>query len=348
PLPVDLLGRPDLADLLRNLGIVTLGGFAALGEADVLARFGWDGARAHRIARGQEELGALTVSGRAVDGSIATELEPPATLVDEVVFAARRLAETLCERIRNAGLAFSLLAVTVESEGGDVSTRRWSHDGPFTSALVIERVRWQPEGWLAPQREDESSQILGGVVLLRLEAEEIVPDGGRQAGLWERGGAGEHHVIQAFARVQGMLGPEGVLQGSLVGGRDPAEQVVLRPFGDRPPATVAPVERPWPGRIPPPSPSLVLSDPLRLLLVDAAGQPVRVNGRGELAAEPASVEIGGRLYPVRAWAGPWPIDERWWEATRRRRRARFQLVVGEEVYLVALDRGEFLLEGKYD
>ena len=155
PLPVDLLGRPDLADLLRNLGIVTLGGFAALGEADVLARFGWDGARAHRIARGQEELGALTVSGRAVDGSIATELEPPATLVDEVVFAARRLAETLCERIRNAGLAFSLLAVTVESEGGDVSTRRWSHDGPFTSALVIERVRWQLEGWLAPRmRED--------------------------------------------------------------------------------------------------------------------------------------------------------------------------------------------------
>ena len=173
---------------------------------------------------------------------------------------------------------------------------------------------------------------------------------GARQGSWERGGAGEHHVIHGRSfRVQGMLGPEGVLQGSLVGGRDPTEQVVLRPFGDRPPATVAPVERPWPGRIPPPSPSLVLSDPLRLLLVDAAGQPVRVNGRGELAAEPASVEIGGRSRPVHAWAGPWGRStSRWWEATRRRRRARFQLVVGEEVYLVALDRGEFLLEGKYD
>jgi urease accessory protein UreE len=42
------------------------------------------------------------------------------------------------------------------------------------------------------------------------------------------------------------------------------------------------------------------------------------------------------------------VDERWWEVAGHRRRARFQLATGEDVYLVALDRGEFLLEGKYD
>src|SRR5262249_14113081 len=38
--PVGVLGRPALADLLRRLGLPTLGAFAALPAADVLARFG--------------------------------------------------------------------------------------------------------------------------------------------------------------------------------------------------------------------------------------------------------------------------------------------------------------------
>ena len=27
------------------------------------------------------------------------------------------------------------------------------------------------------------------------------------------------------------------------------------------------------------------------------------------------------------WAGPWPLDERWWDIERRRRRARVQVVL---------------------
>src|SRR5205807_9029762 len=42
PYPVAALDRPELAGLLVRLGLRTLGAFAALPEADVLARFGPD------------------------------------------------------------------------------------------------------------------------------------------------------------------------------------------------------------------------------------------------------------------------------------------------------------------
>ena len=53
PLPVGILGQPELAELLDRLGIRTLGGFAALPDADVLGRFGADGAHGHRVAGGR-------------------------------------------------------------------------------------------------------------------------------------------------------------------------------------------------------------------------------------------------------------------------------------------------------
>ena len=53
PFPVDVLGRPELAELLDRLGIRTLGDFAALPESHVLGRFGADGVVCHRVAGGR-------------------------------------------------------------------------------------------------------------------------------------------------------------------------------------------------------------------------------------------------------------------------------------------------------
>lgn len=54
PWPVAALDRPELADLLGRLGVRTLGAFVALPVAQVLARFGTDGARCQRVAAGVE------------------------------------------------------------------------------------------------------------------------------------------------------------------------------------------------------------------------------------------------------------------------------------------------------
>jgi protein ImuB len=51
---------------------------------------------------------------------------------------------------------------------------------------------------------------------------------------------------------------------------------------------------------------------------------------------------------VVAWAGPWPLEERWWDATRSRRAARFQLLTASgRLVLVALERRQWWLVGEY-
>jgi protein ImuB len=58
---------------------------------------------------------------------------------------------------------------------------------------------------------------------------------------------------------------------------------------------------------------------------------------------------GGPPAEVVAWAGPWPADERWWDAEARRRRARLQVVTaGAGAHLLALEAGRWWVEATYD
>jgi nucleotidyltransferase/DNA polymerase involved in DNA repair len=60
PFALEVLGDPELSELLARLGIRTLGDFAALPEPHVLGRFGNDGVTCHRVARGESgELAGL-------------------------------------------------------------------------------------------------------------------------------------------------------------------------------------------------------------------------------------------------------------------------------------------------
>src|SRR2546423_12010374 len=84
-------------------------------------------------------------------------------------------------------------------------------------------------------------------------------------------------------------------------------------YGARPRARAEPA--PWPAALPPPAPADVPRRPRPAAVTDAAGAPVGVSGRLRVSAAPAEltvVETGERL-PIRAWAGPWPLAERWWE-----------------------------------
>jgi protein ImuB len=85
-------------------------------------------------------------------------------------------------------------------------------------------------------------------------------------------------------------------------------------------------------------------------VVDRDGATVGVSGRGIPSGEPASVSIaGGAWLVVVAWAGPWPVDERWWDAHAHRRRARWQMVTaGGAAYLLSLEGGAWSVEAAYD
>jgi len=108
---------------------------------------------------------------------------------------------------------------------------------------------------------------------------------------------------------------------------------------------------PWPGQVPAPAPAAVAVEPEVAEVVDAAGAPVGVTGRGLATAEPARIRVGerGAWVDVTAWAGPWPVEERWWDPARARRRARLQVVDAAGVArLLALEDGRWWALAVYD
>jgi protein ImuB len=354
PLPVELLARPELTSLLRRLGLVTLGGFAALPAADVLARFGPDGAFAHRLARGDDERVALP---REIppDLAVDTELDPPVIVADQVVFVVRRLAEAAHAKLLAAGLACSRIAIEAETEHGELLHRVWRHDGPLSAAAITDRIRWQLDGWLSGGGGTGATRPSAGVVRLRVVPDGLLAADGRQLGLWGEPGAAAGRVHRALDRVQGLLGPAGVVTAELGGGRDPAGRVRLVPWGEpRTPQVPVDVDvdrasAPWPGRLPAPAPATVLVDPRPAVLLDEAGTPVVVSGRAVATAPPAWLSVDGQAaVQVTGWAGPWPADERWWDRTARRR-ARFQLATADgRACLLFVEAGRWWWEASYD
>ncbi|MGA8297771.1 MAG: DNA polymerase Y family protein [Acidimicrobiales bacterium] len=349
PFGVECLERPELSDLLGRLGVTTLGAFAALDEADVLARFGRDGARAHLLARGKD--GALRGSRRNQGSrSVETVLEQPASAVEAAAFCVRELAERLAGELAEDGLACTLVEIEVELSGGERLVRRWVNDAAVHPALVVERLRLQMEAWITQARGSTCSQEDegGGVIRLRLDPIEVTPDVGRQLELWGRRGDPER-AARALARVQSLLGAEEVVFPLLVGGRGPKERVRLVPAGD-PLPDKSDAASPWPGQLPPLNPTVVFANPPPAELLDARGNHIGVDGRGQPTGKPASLAIGrAAAIQLFGWAGPWPIDERWWDRRAQRRRARFQVVTeAGHAHLVSLERGGWIVEGTYD
>jgi protein ImuB len=347
PLSVNALGDPELADLLARLGLRTLGAFAALPAPAVLARFGADGRRAHRLAAGLDEH-PTAPAPPPPEWAETLELDPPATRVDEVAFAAKALADALLGRLADRGFTCTRVVVEAETEHGEHRARAWRHEGLDAAGLAT-RVRWQLDGWVS-----ETGGLSGALTLLRLVPDEVVAAGGRQLGFWGEDPAARARADRALARVQGMLDHDAVVTPVVQGGRTPAERVNWVPWGE-PREPVRPPESPWPGGVPPPAPARVFDPPSPAELLDGAGAPVVVSARGEVSAVPASLRsdaLAGGGGPIVDWSGPWPHDVRWWDHATRRRRALWRVTVatgaGEVRGLVALERGRAVLDALYD
>ena len=379
--PSDVRGmtsREALVDLLRRLGIRTLGDFAALPPADVLARFGFDAALVHRLAAGGDER-PLAIRQPPADLDVIERFEEPLDRIDAAAFAARALAVRLHERLAGHGLACTRLGIEAVTERGEELYRTWRHDGLLTAAAIGDRVRWQLDGWLHHQARQPMSSAAarlnrpsGGIVRLRLVPDGVIEHAGLQLGLWGDAGVERDRAHRAMTRVQGLLGPEAVVTAVASGGRDPVDEITYVPWGDeRLPAR--PADRPWPGRLPPPAPATVLVEPLPVDVRDIAGARVGVTARLAVTAPPARLVItptGGivgaqvaaaqsrtaqtttardTVVEIVGWAGPWPVDERWWAPEEASRRARFQVALGDgRALLLCLTDGDWSVEAIYD
>lgn len=380
----------ELVDLFQRLGLSTLGSVATIDRTDMLARFGVVGVTAHRLCCGDDEA-PLEPTPIPPDLMATVELDPPIDRVEAAAFVAKGLAEELHERLAYHGLACTRVRIEARTDTGVDIVRLWRHEragaaGGLTAQGLADRVRWQLDGWLRRLAEAaRDAAVADGVVVdgalqgrsddpgddwnsrgrcivrVTLAPDEVQPDRGRQLGLWGTSGDAEDRAARVFTRVQGMLGPDAVKVAVLAGGRAPSEQVRLVPWGDDrreqlrdglEPST----ERPWPGRVPPPLPTMVHQPPLPADLRTVDGWPIVVSGRGLMDGEPARLSIAssimgslGQAHHIASWAGPWPVEERWWDVQAARRHARIQVVttVGR-AFLLLVEGGQWWVEATYD
>ncbi|HEX4702120.1 MAG TPA: DNA polymerase Y family protein [Pseudonocardiaceae bacterium] len=351
---MDRTDRTELVDLLRRMGIRTLGAFAAIPERDVASRFGGAAVLAHRLAAGRAER-PLARRRPPADLVVDIVLDPPADRVDAAAFAAKAAAQKLYDGLVAHGLACTRLAIHIQTEAGEQRDRVWRCAEPLTLAGIADRVRWQLDGWL--RMAHDANLPSAGVNLLRLAPDEVIDGRALQFGLWfgETDPSAEtERAGRALVRVQGLLGPDGVCTAVLGGGRGPRDQVHLVPWGDeRIPA--ADPEPAWPGRLPQPAPSTVPADRIPAVVTDADGGEVGVTGRHLLTSVPQRVVVPGiRQHKVNGWAGPWPVVERWWDDDTARRAVRLQVVLSDEneqddtAVLLLRESGKWLVEGIYD
>ncbi|CAN5164935.1 DNA polymerase Y family protein [soil metagenome] len=345
PQPIEAIGDLPLATLLRRLGLTTLGSFAALDFRDVRARFGETGVYAHTLASGRD---ARRVAPRLPPRLRDIELafEPPLELVDQVTFAFRTAAERFVEELTRALLVCTGIRVEIHTDDGRVHERSWGHPRWFSASDVLDRIRWQVQG-----RTGDGNGALGSpITKVRVLPEGFDSIGNYETGLW--GSTPDDRVHHGFSRVQSLLGHGGVVTVAIGGGRGVAERQVLVPWGDPRPKERELGGKPWPGSVPLPAPSTVFEKPRKVSVQAEDGGPVDVTERGVLTGAPArfSAENAARRLPsLLAWAGPWPVYERWWDHDQARSFHRFQVVdTAGTAWLLALHDHEWWAEARYD
>jgi protein ImuB len=252
---------------------------------------------------------------------VSVAFEPALDRVDQVTFGVRTMADDFIQALIRERLVCTALRVEIDTDLGDYSERSWLHPRSFAPADVVDRVRWQLQG-----SAEIDSGLRSGVTRVRIVPESVDAIGNHEVGLF---GAGpDERIHHGLSRVQSMLGHEGVLTAVVSGGRTLADRTATVPWGDRP-LLIRNPQQPWPGQLPKPFPATVFPTPLAVQVFGRDGKGVEVTDRGILSANLARFSGGtsdGRPREISAWAGPWPVSERWWDVETARRAHRFQVV----------------------
>jgi protein ImuB len=357
----------ELVELFTRLGLRRLGDLAALPVADVLGRFGHPGVRAHRLAAGAD-LRLTSTTDPAPERRLDHVLDDPAAQSSAVVFIAKQLADELTGALAAEGRVCTRLVVVLESEHGERCERSWYRSAGMSAPAMVERVRWQLDAWVGLPRGSEE-ELTGGIALIRLIPDEVRADDGLQLGLWGGQSDADRQAARAIARLTTLTSDDAVTVPVWNGGRLPTDRYRWVPATTvdldgrvrASPASVAGRNTmgPWPGALPSPSPATVFEHPHPAEVLDEEGAPVRVSARGIVSSRPSTLLLligddttgwrRGRPRPIIAWAGPWPVEERWWEPLRQRRLARFQVVTDDcDGYLVVAEHQRWWVSARYD
>jgi protein ImuB len=130
PLPLDLLELPpEREEVLRRWGLRTIGELARLPAKGLAERFGPDGPRLVRLARGEDD-GVLVRTPLPERFEMTLELEWPVDGLEPLAFLLSRLLEPLCVALAERGRKAAALALTLGLVDGTTHARRLAPAAP--------------------------------------------------------------------------------------------------------------------------------------------------------------------------------------------------------------------------
>lgn len=354
--------EPDTLSLLSRLGLRTLGALAGVPRATLSDRFGPDGDTLAVLSSGGN-LHAPRFDTPPDAEIVVDEFDDALDDLDTVVRRGADLLHRLVDDHARRGLVICRVAVSFVTDHDDMCARVWYHPEGFAAGALVERIRGQVEAWAASSRAPTA-----GVSRIVLEVHDTAVHRPHQPGLWGGRSEADRAAHRAVTRVRSLVGDQRVVVPEWRGGRDPMRQyvttsVALVDIED----SVAARRRVTPGDVHPArwngvlagmAPSIRVEPPVRVEVLDSRGESVAVNGRHLLTAAPFRVVLQGGVWSVVQWWGPWPVEERWWDPSRRRRAARVQCVVAsgdarhedaghEEAWLLSLEQRVWWLVGTY-
>ncbi len=297
PLPLQLLELDHrLAGTLRRWGISTVGELARLPADRVTARLGAAGAAAHQASRGLDPLPLVPLSAPPVL-SEGMELEWPVVTLEPLLCAVRQSLERCSARLANDGKACILLELelALEPEGRERRAIRLPLPTREVEALVD-----------LIQLELEARPPQAPVTAFTCVLHPAEPRRG-QLTLFGPPELSPERLASTLARLAGRLGPERVVSPHTIDGHLP-ERFAVAGFDPPPP----PRSRQAPGRSHGLLAVRVLRPPVALEVIGEEREPPgdgpRLLSVASLAG--AAPHIQGL---VRVAAGPWRLEEGWWE-----------------------------------
>lgn len=344
-------------ELLSRLGMRCCGDVRALGEVSLIERFGIEGRVIADLVSAREVHLFAGAAGEP-DLSRAVDFEPALSSHLEVVAATGECATRMLEAVAATGRRCVRLLVECAATTGPSMSRIWVEQRGFTLATVLERLSCLLEGWMVPH-DDGTWAGVERVRLVPLECREV---DATQAVLW----GGHEENIERVVRTLSLVMSQGAGVRASVprwqGGRDVHEAYAWVPVHtvDLTDTTASAKRvgndhgavRAWRGALPAPWPAWVPARAAQVRVLDAEGVHVGVTGRHEFTAPPSSIVVDGESATVERVAGPWPVEERWWDPRRARRHVRAQLLVrtahGSVVLLVSLENNTWKLMARYD
>ncbi|MDQ6823061.1 MAG: hypothetical protein M3Z07_00980, partial [Candidatus Eremiobacteraeota bacterium] len=315
PLPLELLELdPRTTERLRLLGVKNLGELARLPHGPFVRRFGKPAAAWHERACGVDPTPFIP---RAHELHVDATLygEGAAVQEDQVYFALRILIDRVCTDLLALGKGASLVHVSFESENGDI------HLLPvgFAQATadprpMLDVIRAKMEGLTF------TSPVTG----LRMQALRL-EENGTPATLFAAGQADPQALSVALARLEAALET-----GAKAAHVQPAHRLEARFAYDR---FVPPLHA-----VPSATTAMCTSPQLRLLSV----REINVCTAGN-----APAFVGSPPQAVLECAGPWRIDDGWFEAPVTRDEYDVLLEDGA-LYRIFRQGESWYVRGSYD